>query len=561
MRILVRYLSHKTRASDTRQDVPLVGAKLRIGRGTDQEIHLANLRVALAHAELIEGQDGKIRLQAMTATGFQYNGTIVQAAVITQGDQIDLGGFLIRVGAASGCDLALEISEDPAARGRETELALLKRAKLNLSAAGLKKRPWALGLAGGIAVLFLLIPLIAAVIPSAGKWLRWLPLMPSDHAWSSGAVSSAHAHFGTNCNACHTLPFIRTRNAACLACHKNTVHHVEAAVLKQGMFEGVRCASCHREHMGKTSLVRHDEGLCVKCHGTLTRVLADTKVKNVRNFSVDHPEFRPALIRYHDGKKTTERVSLADTARLKESPGVEFSHQHHLQSAGIASPTRGTVKLSCAYCHQVEPGGGRMQPITFKAACNECHKLNIPGDVAREVPHGDIAAALAAVDDYYAAWALRGGYPNAFAPASVQTRRRPGHELTVSERKEALDWAQQSAKLAAAEMFAYTTCGVCHLVEPTGKGEGAAAWKMAPVNIPRAWFPQSHFSHHQHDTLGCADCHKQVPSSDTSADVLLPGIESCRICHGSGDAAAGKLASTCVTCHKFHRATTARLAD
>ncbi len=91
------------------------------------------------------------------------------------------------------------------------EAALLKRARLDLTAAGLRKRPVALAVAGIILVMFLLVPIIAATVPAAGKWLRVLPLLPSDHAWQSGAVSDAHAHFGVNCNSCHTIPFVPTR--------------------------------------------------------------------------------------------------------------------------------------------------------------------------------------------------------------------------------------------------------------------------------------------------------------------------------------------------------------
>lgn len=561
MRILVRFLSHKTKASDTRQDTPLQGPKFRIGRGTDQEIHLSNLRVALSHAELVEGPDGKIRLQSHITTGFHYNGVIVQAAALSPGDEIELGGYHFRIGTAAGCDLALEISEDVSARGRETEAALLKRAKLDLVAAGMRRRPWALGIAGGILVLFLLIPLVAALVPAAGKWLRFLPLVPSDHAWSSGAVSDAHAHFGTECTLCHTIPFLPTRNNACLACHKDTQHHAEAGVLQAGMFDDVRCGSCHHEHTGKASIVRHDEKLCVNCHGDLKAVFAATKVADVRNFGEDHPEFRPALTHYIGDKALRQRVAISDTQALRESPGIEFSHQGHLRPEGLESPARGAVRLACADCHTIEPGGGRMQPVTFENACHECHRLNIPGDVGREVPHGDADAALAAIRDYYLAWALRGGYPNVFAPDVVQTRRRPGEALTSTEKRAAIDWAERTTRLATAEMLAYTTCGVCHTVEPTGQGDGAEAWRMKPVNIPYAWLPQAHFSHDQHKTQRCADCHQQATKSETSADVMLPGIESCRTCHGSGDAGEGRLASTCVTCHEFHRAQIARLGN
>ena len=561
MRILVRYVSHKSKLNATLQEVPLQGARLKIGRGTDQDIHLANLRVALAHAELVEGRNGQIRLQSHLAAGFHYNGAVVQAAMLAPDDRIELGGFIIRVGSAPGSDLVLDIAEDPAARGNETEIALRKRARMDLAAAGLRKRPLALGLALAVVVLMLLIPLVAATVPAAGKWLRFLPLMPSDHAWSSGMVSAAHAHIGTNCTTCHTVPFLPTRNSACLSCHQNTVHHVESDRLKTGLFEGARCGSCHQEHLGRSSLVRHDERLCVKCHGDLKRVAPDTQVADVRNFAVDHPEFRPPIVHDEGTRAIVQRVVLSDTKALHESPGIEFSHQQHLAAAGIASPQRGAVKLACADCHQVEPGGGRMRPVSFEKNCHECHQLGIPGDSVREAPHGDVAAMIATVADYYQAWALRGGYPNVLAPRVVQTRRLPGQGLAPAVQQDALSWAQHSSELATAEMLAYTACGTCHTVRPTGIGEGATAWRLSPVRIPHEWLPQSHFSHARHDTQACADCHAGASKSDTSADVLLPGIATCRTCHGSGDADEGKLASTCVNCHQFHRAKTAHLTD
>ena len=561
MRILVRYVTHKSKLNDTLQEVSLSGARLKIGRGTDQDIHLSNLRVALAHAELVEGQDGKLRLQSHLAAGFHYNGDIVQSAVLTAGDRIELGGHIIRVDEAAGCKLVLEISEDTSSRGREMEAALLKRARLDLTAAGLSKRPVALTTACLILALFLLVPIIAATVPPAGKWLRALPLLPSDHAWQSGSVSDAHAHFGVNCNSCHTIPFVPTRNSACLTCHQHTAHHVDNEILGTGLFKGQRCASCHHEHTGKSSLVRHDEALCVSCHTDLKDKRPETEILDVRNFGVDHPEFRPTLTHQIDAKPVSVRVALSDTKALRETPGIEFSHHGHLDAKGIDSPTRGTLKLVCADCHQAEPGGGRMQPVSFEKNCHECHQLNIPGDVVREVPHGDLKGAVDAVGDYFQAWALRGGYPNAFAPNGVQSRRLPGQPISASEQQDALSWATRNADMSTAEMLAYTTCGKCHTVQPSGTGTGADAWRIDAVRIPQAWLPAANFSHKQHDTQACTDCHVNARQSETSADVMLPGIASCRTCHGSGDAGEGKLASTCVTCHGFHRAKEARLKE
>lgn len=559
MRLLVRHITRKTKGGATHHDRLLSGARFTLGRGTDQDIHLPNLRVALAHAELVETPDGRIRLQTGIASGLRYNGSTVQSAIVAAGDRIEIGSFVLECASAPGVDLAIDVAEDGAAKGREMEDALLKRSRQSLAAAGLRKRPWALGLAATIAVLFLLVPLLSAVVTPVGHLLRKLPLVPSDHAWSSGAIGQAHAHIARRCESCHTTPFMPTKNAACLACHAQTPHHVEQKFLDAGLFADFRCGSCHHEHTGKASIVRHDEKLCVRCHADLEHVAAETKLENAAHFGDDHPQFRPTILRQVGDKKLELRLSLDERAELKEEPNLEFPHDAHLKPEGIRSPTRGDVKLACADCHQPEPGGGLMKPVSFEQQCHECHRLNIPGDLEREAPHGDLRAALAAIDDYFAAWALRGGYPNDLAPEVVQLRRRPGQALSERQREDALAWARRMSTMATSEMLGYTTCGVCHKAEPTGQGAGADAWKLAPVNIPHAWFPKSKFSHQQHATQPCKDCHAKVEKSQTSADINLPGIETCRECHGGANAGEGQLASTCITCHAFHRAQEARV--
>lgn len=555
MRILVRYITRKTKGGATHHDQLLSGSRLTLGRGTDQDIHLPNLRVALAHAELVEAADGRIRLQTNLASGFRYNGSAVQSAIVAVGDRIEIGSFVLEFATAPGADLAIDVTEDSAAKGREMEEALLKRSKLNLAEAGLNKRSYALGLAATIAVLFLLVPLLSAVVTPVGHVLRKLPGVPSDHAWSSGEISQAHAHIAQRCETCHTTPFVPTRNEACLGCHKDTPHHVEQPLLDAGLFKDFRCGSCHHEHTGKASIVRHDEKLCVSCHEDLKDIVADTKLENAEHFGDSHPQFRPTIVRQVGDKKLELRLSLDNRAELKEEPNLEFPHDTHLKTEGIRSPTRGVVKLVCADCHRPEPGGGLMKPVSFARNCHECHRLSIPGDVEREAPHGDLQAALHAIDDYFAAWALRGGYPNEFAPKVVQLRRRPGQALSEREREDALAWAQRMSTMATSEMLGYTTCGVCHKAEPGSDG----TWKLAPVNVPHAWFPKSKFSHRQHATQPCADCHANVEKSETSADINLPGIETCRQCHGGENAGEGQLASTCITCHEFHRAKEARV--
>jgi hypothetical protein len=106
------------------------------------------------------------------------------------------------------------------------------------------------------------------------------------------------------------------------------------------------------------------------------------------------------------------------------------------------------------------------------------------------------------------------------------------------------------------------------------------------VRIPKVWLEQGGFAHGAHAVFACGKCHAQaavfdpgfapeVPRPDWSlpgskspfvlsllgeqeaskdaADVLIPGAEVCRECHGSANAPEPAVASDCVLCHPFHR--------
>jgi predicted CXXCH cytochrome family protein len=51
--------------------------------------------------------------------------------------------------------------------------------------------------------------------------------------------------------------------------------------------------------------------------------------------------------------------------------------------------------------------------------------------------------------------------------------------------------------------------------------------------------------------MTCEDCHASR-ASQTSSEVLIPGIDTCFKCHG-GENASLHAQSTCITCHAFHR--------
>jgi len=76
-------------------------------------------------------------------------------------------------------------------------------------------------------------------------------------------------------------------------------------------------------------------------------------------------------------------------------------------------------------------------------------------------------------------------------------------------------------------------------------------WAVKPVHVASQFMQKARFDHARHTTVGCGECHAAQTSS-SSADLLLPGIETCRGCHGGDKPEADKVASTCLSCHAFH---------
>jgi hypothetical protein len=182
--------------------------------------------------------------------------------------------------------------------------------------------------------------------------------------------------------------------------------------------------------------------------------------------------------------------------------------------------------------------------------CSNCHTLSFdPDDPSRSVPHGDPAAVLQSLVEYYSA-RLLGTDPD----ATEQRLRRPGRALTRAERDKAAAEARVQALKVAEDLFERRACSNCHQV--TRLDSATVPWHVQPVRLTETFFTHAVFSHAAHATevTSCDDCH-QAGQSDTARDVLMPGIESCRDCHGSGFARRNDSAqtpSTCIMCHSFH---------
>ena len=116
---------------------------------------------------------------------------------------------------------------------------------------------------------------------------------------------------------------------------------------------------------------------------------------------------------------------------------------------------------------------------------------------------------------------------------------------SLSDDRDALKFLQANAgtPMAGDVVSAYRSTTQPAAVEtlPTGIGAG-----------PRRWFPHSVFDHNAHRALECLSCHAQAQTSNNMAEVMLPKLEDCVICHRPGDATGPGAGDGCMTCHVFH---------
>jgi hypothetical protein len=133
--------------------------------------------------------------------------------------------------------------------------------------------------------------------------------------------------------------------------------------------------------------------------------------------------------------------------------------------------------------------------------------------------------------------------------------RRPGQALTRADRDRAAAEARVQAMAVAEDLIMRRACANCHTVSKRDDKTGVP-WEVAAVKLTNAFLPHARFSHAAHKTevTRCDACH-DARTSTAAADSLIPAIDTCRSCHGSGDASRNKAAqtpSTCVMCHDFH---------
>ena len=556
MRWLIRRLTRKGKGSASYEEDIHYGDVLTIGRGADQAIFIPDLRVALEHARVTALSSEKFRVESLILAGIRVNNQLTHASTVGTGAIIEIGNTRLQLlPAPVDFDAGVEISQLDSSEVKAKVAATARPTSLHQTFLAKRLPSWILLLL--VALAFLALPMTTHFSAAMRKALPELPL-PSQAAWQSGELASAHHVIGNDCTQCHENAFRWVRDEACAACHGNTAAHADPVRFNLPELGDARCAHCHRDHNGAKGLVIRDQILCSDCHTDLkARTAGSSLLGDVGDFGSSHPQFKVDLPNWDSNGTFAPDRAVLGTPGQQEKSGLKFPHDKHLDAQGIQSPA-GKRKLNCASCHLPEPGGAGMQPVDFETMCQECHRLDF--DVTepdRQVPHARVPEIIYMLDEFYARRALDGGSLDATSPAIVQQRRRPGQSLTREERLEALTWARDKARVVGETLFTGRACTVCHAVSP-GRNLGDP-WQIAPVRVAGIWFSKAHFTHGSHTTMECADCH-DASTSSSSKDLLIPGIGNCRQCH-AGESATDKVPTTCIDCHGYHEASELVLSE
>lgn len=399
--------------------------------------------------------------------------------------------------------------------------------------------------------LSLAVPLLAL------GWLLTQRAQGGQKVYSSGPLSRSHAVFTQQCSLCHVSragAFTKAvSDDACLTCHDAPAHQASQIFTPS-------CSSCHIEHRGALRLAATADGSCTQCHAHLqTRNGQPRYTRSITAFDRNHPEFSSLAIGMRD-------------------PGqVRLNHYLHLQP-NLVGPNNQRVQMTCDDCHraisanerwryagsqssvtevsntaprQSIRAGAFMVPIRFANHCSGCHTLQFDrrfGD--EQVPHDRPEVVHIFVTQQFQQYIAT--HPGAIHEVEPPNRQLPERMRVRLIARSSSEWVQ--FRVEEAEWLLWTkTCKQCHSMIETG----SALPEVAKSNITERWLPHAEFDHQAHRMMSCIACHARAPESHDTADVLLPGIQTCQQCHResfSKDVAE----SRCFECHEYHDWTKAK---
>ena len=540
-----------------------VSETLTLGRAAACKIYLPAPQVRLEHACIRRAEDGYLLLEGVGGT-VQVDGQALERVRLALGQIILIGPFeFVVFELVHGPDsteplIKLQFAHKPVPQTRADTAA--SQGGFRRSWLGLRSLSWLAALLLGLTLLAL--PLWDAYEPMA-LTLDGPPPVKLDAIWNPGPISLAHKNIGNQCQNCHTKPFQRVRDLACVSCHQSSGPHIpDHPNLQASVFAGQRCASCHKEHQGDDSMKKIDAVSCDQCHRNVRAVAPTTSLPNVGDFATEHPDFRLTM------KVSTHPDVLqrfTHTPTLQEDSGLKFPHDVHLSIRGIRSPVGANGKgnrvvLQCSSCHQLDSAKVRYQPVRMEQACVSCHQLGVdPQSPNRQVPHAKPEIVVQALRDSYSALVLEKNPSQVVVVNSLL--QGPQIPAAAARTSTSAQWVQDKTRAAATDMFENPkgTCLTCHTIsrqDATGS-DAMPQWVVQPVLGNDHWLPKSNFSHAQHANANCSSCHA-AGQSKVSADILIPPIATCRTCHIGTHrrdlhvALPDKVVSQCDSCHNFH---------
>ncbi len=573
MTFLVRQISRTAEGREIIRPQSYDVSKIIIGRDAACEIHLADLAVELCHASITALENGHIEIVSLGGLGFEADGRVVTHIKINpaNGAELQFGSHILKIACEEGVIIVTAEREGELSSGGNQDQVTLFTLRGLLP--GRRISAWAF-------LILILAAFLAWPIHSFYQYKkaeRESTAFRADTFWSSGKLSTAHASLENNCKACHTEAFVAVKDTSCASCHKDVHDHADPKRLKiakapldwQGRTlrdigikfnrpEG-RCVECHTEHEGAGPMQATKQEFCSSCHAAMDTRLIGTKIANAEDFGTSHPQFKPLVATAAGLPPTMQRVSL--DKKPTDDSGLKFPHDMHLsRSNGVARMAQrlggkydfgssgSNGALTCKDCHTKTADGVRFMPVTMESNCAMCHSLGLQkiGDTVRTLRHGDPKMVVADIRAFYRA----GGPFRAKTQPIIEGRRRPG-DFAVSRPYFAYFGSVNYGRADGAVRAVFSKGGACYdchtIFTPSA---GSDNWGVGAVHQSMRYMEKGWFDHSAHKTETCASCHKAGQSS-RATDLLLPGISTCRECHG-GEGSRADVPSSCAMCHSYH---------
>ena len=417
---------------------------------------------------------------------------------------------------------------------------------------------------------FFAVPVINALLLPLRPLTAKLPITP-DASWNPGVLSSEHQEFGRNCGNCHEIPFVHVRDHACLACHRE---HARPCRDPWRCNSGCLTARAARIVMPITrARLRPGAPRC----GALRELSWRPEAARPRYDARRRHRLRggPSAVQADDLAGTGCAQRDPGGADRKGAPDREFAPEvpprYASEVAACAVPP-GARRSTCASCHVADaadivrgrftwsrhassaiPWSSSLRPNAAAggARLDGAHTVDDIG--ARDVDHDQILCKHRA---------------QRYSRRRRRSRRHPSGPAEVHRRGDQRSTAATAKRL--------------------GKGQGATGFRR-PVRKARLHRVSRGRQDHDRwgegdaggDVDGCADPRcgvvaaqgalrsRQATASATSPARIatrsrasracirtptspFPTSAKCRECHGGNAPAAGRFASTCVSCHGFH---------